>query len=57
LQVQLAARLPWLQVSYGKAYWGSRREGGKAVYYPEYAGSGEYRDVLPNDNVTSQSFF
>jgi hypothetical protein len=47
-----------LQLSYGKAYRGSRKVSGKAQYYPEvYAGKGEYRDVLPNDNVQAQSFF
>ncbi len=58
LQLLLAARLPWLAVSYGKAYRGSRKEGTKVLYFPEvYAGAREYRDVLPNDNVAAQSFF
>ena len=60
LQLLLAAGLPWLAVSYGKAYRASRRApgSGKALAYPEvYAGAGEYRDVLPNDNVAAQSFF
>lgn len=58
LQLLLLAELPWLQLSYGKAYRGSRKHNGKTVYYPEvYAGDREYRDVLPNDNVQAQSFF
>ncbi|TPG66069.1 hypothetical protein [Hymenobacter nivis] len=59
LQLLLAAELSWLQVSYGKAYRGSRKApGGKVQYFPEvYAGKREYRDVLPNDNVAAQSFF
>lgn len=58
LQLLLAERLSWLSVSYGKAYRGSRREGGKTVYFPEvYDGGREYRDVLPNDSVQAQSFF
>lgn len=62
LQLLLAAALPWLAVSYGKAYRASRREGGapkgKLLYYPQvYDGQREYRDVLPNDNVQAQSFF
>lgn len=58
LQLLLAERLPWLSVSYGKAYRGSRREGTKTIYFPEvYDGGREYRDVLPNDNVQAQSFF
>ncbi|MGI4871388.1 MAG: hypothetical protein ACRYFX_09435 [Janthinobacterium lividum] len=60
LQLLLAAGLPWLQVSYGKAYRGSRKHPstGKLLFYPEvYDGAREYRDVLPNDNVVAQSFF
>lgn len=58
LQLLLLAGLSWLQLSYGKAYRGSRKVSGKVQYYPEvYAGQGEYRDVLPNDNVQAQSFF
>ena len=62
LQLLLATELPWLQVSYGKAYRATRREGGapkgKLLIYPQvFDGEREYRDVLPNDNVTSQSFF
>jgi hypothetical protein len=62
LQLLLASKLPWLQVSYGKAYRGSRREAGapkgKLLYYPQvYDGGREYRDVLPNDEVQAQSFF
>jgi hypothetical protein len=58
LQLLLLAELSWLQLSYGKAYRGSRKVGSKVQYYPEvYAGEGEYRDVLPNDNVQSQAFF
>jgi hypothetical protein len=62
LQLLLAAKLPWLAVSYGKAYRASRREGGmpkgKLLYYPQvYDGQREYRDVLANDNVQAQSFF
>lgn len=62
LQLLLADELPWLAVSYGKAYRATRREGGapkgKLLTYPQvYDGKREYRDVLPNDNVTSQSFF
>lgn len=61
LQLLLLAEVPWLQLSYGKAYRGSRKQPGatKVLYYPEvYSGQGrEYRDVLPNDNVQAQSFF
>lgn len=58
LQLLLQEQLPWLAVSYGKAYRGSRKVNNKTVYFPEvYAGQKEYRDVLPNDNVVSQSFF
>jgi len=58
VQLLLAAKLPWLQVSYGKAYRGGRRDGTKTLYYPEvYDAEREYRDVLPNDNVRAQSFF
>jgi hypothetical protein len=60
LQLLLLAQVPWLQLSYGKAYRGSRKQAGsgKLLYYPEvYAGGREYRDVLPNDNVQAQSFF
>lgn len=58
LQLLLTERLPWLAVSYGKAYRAGRVEGKKTIYYPEvYHGAGEYRDVLPNDNVAAQSFF
>lgn len=59
LQLLLAAEVPWLQVSYGKAYRATRAgTGGKPRYVPEvYDGGREYRDVLPNDNVEAQSFF
>lgn len=60
LQLLLRDELTWLQVSYGKAYRASRKQAGtnKLLNYPEvYAGKREYRDVLPNDNVGSQSFF
>lgn len=60
LQLLLLEQVPWLQLSYGKAYRGSRKlnGNGKLLYYPEvYAGGREYRDVLPNDNVQAQSFF
>jgi hypothetical protein len=61
LQLLLRDELTWLQVSYGKAYRASRKDPAnpkKFLYYPEvYVGKREYRDVLPNDNVTSQSFF
>jgi hypothetical protein len=58
LQLLLLAELYWLQLSYGKAYRGSRKNGNKTVYFPEvYHGVREYRDVLPNDNVQAQSFF
>lgn len=59
LQLLLLAELYWLQVSYGRAYRGSRLgPNKKTVYFPEvYDGSREYRDVLPNDNVQAQSFF
>lgn len=58
LQLLLAERLPWLAVSYGKAYRSGQVLSGKTRYVPEvYAGNGEYRDVLPNDNVQAQSFF
>lgn len=61
LQLLLRDELAWLQVSYGKAYRASRKDPSnpkKLLYYPEvYAGKREYRDVLPNDNVGSQSFF
>jgi hypothetical protein len=60
LQLLLLAEVTWLQLSYGKAYRGSRKQPGtgKTLYYPEvYAGDREYRDVLPNDNVQAQSFF
>lgn len=62
LQLLLADSLPWLAVSYGKAYRASRREGGapkgKLLYYPQvFDGGRDYRDVLPNDNVQAQSFF
>lgn len=60
LQLLLLAELAWLQVSYGKAYRASRKQpgSGKLLTYPEvYAGGREYRDVLPNDNVGSQTFF
>ncbi|RSK29850.1 hypothetical protein [Hymenobacter metallilatus] len=58
LQLLLAQRLTWLQVSYGKAFRHSEKRDGKTVYLPKvYAGAGEYRDVLPNDNVQAQGFF
>ena len=61
LQQLLGTELAWLSVSYGKAYRAARKDPAnpkKSVYYPEvYAGKREYRDVLPNDNVVSQSFF
>ncbi|MDF7810705.1 hypothetical protein [Hymenobacter sp. YC55] len=58
LQLKLIERLNWLQVSYGKAYRHSEVRDSKKVYLPKvYDGGGEYRDVLPNDNVVSQSFF
>jgi hypothetical protein len=59
LQILLLNELYWLQISYGRAYRGSRQGANKkTVYFPEvYDGSSEYRDVLPNDNVTAQSFF
>lgn len=58
LQILLLEELDWLQVSYGKAYRGSRKVDKKTFYFPEvYDASREYRDVLPNDNVRSQSFF
>lgn len=58
LQLRLKERLTWLQVSYGKAYRHSEKRGGRQVYLPKvYDGGGEYRDVLPNDNVAAQSFF
>ncbi|QNH60748.1 hypothetical protein [Hymenobacter sediminicola] len=58
LQLLLAERLGWLQVSYGKAYRHSEKRNGKTLTLPKvYAGESEYRDVLPNDNVAAQSFF
>jgi len=58
LQQHLVQRLPWLQLCYGRATRGARLEEGKTVYFPEvYDGAGEYRDVLPNDEVRSQAFF
>ncbi|RSK50105.1 hypothetical protein [Hymenobacter rigui] len=58
LQLLLAQRLTWLQVSYGKAFRHSEKRDGKTVYLPKvYASTGEYRDVLPNDNVQAQGFF
>lgn len=58
LQLRLKERLDWLQVSYGKAHRHSEKRGNKTVTLPKvYDGAGEYRDVLPNDNVQAQSFF
>jgi hypothetical protein len=58
LQLLLAERLGWLQVSYGKAHRHTEKRGSKTVTLPKvYDGAGEYRDVLPNDNVAAQSFF
>ena len=58
LQLLLLERLPWLQVSYGKAYRSGSVLNKKTRYVPEvYDGNGEYRDVLPSDNVAAQSFF
>jgi|SRR6476661_1702557 len=58
LQLALAAELSWLAVSYGRATRGGKKQGNKLITFPEvYHGNGEYRDVLPNDNVAAQSFF
>ncbi|SNC62267.1 hypothetical protein SAMN06265337_0636 [Hymenobacter gelipurpurascens] len=57
LQQQMAT-LPWLQVAYGRAVRAGRTENNKTIYYPAvYDGKAEYRDVLPNDNITAHSFF
>ncbi|MET4106040.1 hypothetical protein [Hymenobacter sp. UYP22] len=58
VQLLLAQRLTWLQISYGKAFRYSEKRDGKTVYLPKvYDLAGEYRDVLPNDNVQAQGFF
>lgn len=58
VQLLLATRLTWLQISYGKAFRYGEKRDGKTVYLPKvYDLAGEYRDVLPNDNVTAQGFF
>lgn len=57
LQEQLS-ELSWLEVAYGRAVRAGRTEGTKIVHYPAvYDGKAEYRDVLPNDNITAHSFF
>ncbi|PMD94844.1 hypothetical protein BWI97_15720 [Siphonobacter sp. BAB-5405] len=57
LQLQLRlSMLPWLKVIYGRAFTVSKlkeTEAEPAVY----TGQNEYRSVLPNDFVESQSFF
>lgn len=60
LQVALGA-LPWLQKSYGRAYESFKRDPTskiKSVYPQVWQGEGlDLLNVMPNDNLISQSFF
>jgi hypothetical protein len=64
LQVALANGLPWLERSFGRswdAYETTRGSlgGAKLIAYPQvWQGDGlDLLSVMPNDNLTSQSFF
>jgi hypothetical protein len=64
LQAAFAAFLPWLTKSFGRAYPGMKSGQGsfgakKTLVYPQvWQGVGlDLLEVLPNDNVISQSFF
>jgi hypothetical protein len=58
IQIDLSARLPWLAKSFGRAWTFQESDAaGKVLKVPKcYSGSGEYINVLPNDNLTAQSF-
>lgn len=52
--------LPWIAKSYGRAYESFKRDvNGKKTVYPQvWQGPGlDLLEVMPNDNLTSQSFF
>ena len=59
IQIALSAGLPWLKKSFGRAWMYSERDpSGKVQKYPKcYCGGNDYLNVLPNDQLISQSFF
>lgn len=58
IQEAFANGLPWLHKSFGRAWLHQEVDSsGKTVKYPKcYDGSGEYTNVLPNDNFESMCF-
>ena len=58
IQVNLASGLTWLEKSFGRAWLHQEKQpDGKVVKLPKcYSGTGEYINVLPNDNLKAQSF-
>jgi hypothetical protein len=58
LQDKLKAKLSWLDYSFGRAQRMIKTENGKDVHYPAvHIGSGEYRNVFPDDTLGNFSFF
>ena len=58
--IQIALNsLGWLKYSFGRAWFFNEvGSSGKIIKKPKcYIGQGEYYNVLPNDNIISQSFF
>lgn len=59
LRLQLIDGLPWLEKAFGRA-WEFKEEStsGRTIRIPKcYTESGEYINVLPNDNLVAQCFF
>lgn len=54
LQSQLKAELPWLDVAYGRANRGRRRDAIEPMVYND---KGEYISMFPNDRLRAFSFF
>ncbi len=60
LQVALRDGIDWIDKSFGKAELARTEEGKKEILYPEvYTGEKRhpYQSVLPNNKLTSQTFF
>lgn len=55
IQIDLA-EINWLELSYGRAFVQPVRKGSTSVVPMVYVGGRQHKNVLPNDNVKSQSF-
>lgn len=58
IQLSLSSGLIWLEKSFGRAWTHVEKQpDGKTIKLPKcYSGTGEYINVLPNDNLKAQSF-